>query len=309
MPYVVMDVKMSPFAREVEEFAQYLRFEKGVSEQTISAYTHDVQQYVEYLYASRQIATLEHVRDSDIVTFLQWLKELGLSQRSCARYTSAIRQFHRFALSNDLCTHDPTELIETPTFEHYLPQVLSVEEVESLLDSVPTTTPQGIRDRAVLEVLYGCGLRVSELCTLRSDDIAYDAGVVRVHGKGSKERLIPIGQVALEWIDRYCRDAYPLLRSSKYVPTALFLSNRGRSLNRMAVWLIVQAAARAANIRLHITPHTLRHCFATHMVEAGADLRAVQEMLGHADISTTQIYTHLDRLYLREVHRRFHPRW
>ena len=304
-----MDVKMSPFAREVEEFAQYLRFEKGVSEQTISAYTHDVQRYVEYLYASRQIATLEHVRDSDIVTFLQWLKELGLSQRSCARYTSAIRQFHRFALSNDLCAHDPTELIETPTFEHYLPQVLSVEEVESLLESVPTTTPQGIRDRAVLEVLYGCGLRVSELCKLRSDDIDYDAGIVRVHGKGSKERLIPIGQVALEWIDRYCRDAYPLLRSSKYVPAALFLSNRGRSLNRMAVWLIVQAAARAANIRLHITPHTLRHCFATHMVEAGADLRAVQEMLGHADISTTQIYTHLDRLYLREVHRRFHPRW
>jgi len=299
----------SPFADMVEEFAQYLRFEKGASEQTIAAYCHNARQYVEFLRTSAGKSSLEQTCESDIVAFLRCLAELGLSERSRARYTSAIRQFYRFALAHGHCAHDPTELIASPAFEQRLPQVLSVEEIFALLESVSTSTPEGIRDRAVLEVLYGCGLRVSELCQLRSDDIAYDVGIVRIRGKGSKERLVPIGQVALDWIERYRRDAYPLLRSPKYAATTLFLSNRGRQLNRMAVWIIVQNAAKAAQLDVHITPHTLRHCFATHLVEAGADLRAVQEMLGHADISTTQIYTHLDRLYLREVHRRFHPRW
>lgn len=300
---------VSPFADMLDEFAQYLRFEKGASELTVTAYYHNARQYVEFLHAVAGITTLDRTCETDIVAFLRNLAELGLSERSRARYTSAIRQLYRFALTHGYCTYDPTELIESPTFKLRLPQVLSVEEVSTLLASVPTTTPEGIRDRAVLEVLYGCGLRVSELCGLRSDDIAYGIGIVRVRGKGSKERLVPIGQVALDWIDRYLRQAYPLLRSPKYAVTTLFLSNRGRQLNRMAVWLIVQHAAQAAQLGVHITPHTLRHCFATHLVEAGADLRAVQEMLGHADISTTQIYTHLDRLYLREVHRRFHPRW
>jgi integrase/recombinase XerD len=178
-----------------------------------------------------------------------------------------------------------------------------------LLEAVETSSPQGIRNRAVLEVLYGCGLRVSELCGLRLSDISFEDAIVRVHGKGSKVRLVPIGEIARSWTVRYLQEARPLLRSSRSMPTTLFLSNRGRQLNRMAVWLIVKEAARAAGIDAHISPHTLRHCFATHLVEAGADLRAVQEMLGHADISTTQIYTHLDRLYLREVHQRFHPRW
>jgi len=299
----------SPFTDMLDEFAQYLRFEKGASEQTIAAYCHNARQYLVFVHTSVGKETLSETCETDIVTFLRYLAELGLSERSRARYTSAIRQFYRFALAHGHCAHDPTELIASPAFEQHLPQVLSVEEIFALLESVPTSTPEGIRDRAVLEVLYGCGLRVSELCGLRSDDIAYESRIVRVRGKGSKERLVPIGQVALDWIERYRRDAYPLLRSPKYAATTLFLSNRGRQLNRMAVWLIVQNAAKTAQLGMHITPHTLRHCFATHLIEAGADLRAVQEMLGHADISTTQIYTHLDRLYLREVHRRFHPRW
>ncbi len=292
----------------LSEFEHYLRFEKGAAEQTIAAYVHDVRQYLSHLQAL-QILTPDAVRDEHVTAFLRSLAQLGISSRSLARYLSAIRHFHRFAIAYELVSHDPTELLETPSFEQTLPVVLSVEEVRRLLESIPTETPHGIRDRAVLEVLYGCGLRVSELCTLRSSDIWFDHGLVRVVGKGAKERIVPIGEIALAWIQRYLQDAYPVLRSPRYAPTALFLSNRGRALNRMAVWLIVQNAARKAELSTHITPHTLRHCFATHLVEAGADLRAVQEMLGHADISTTQIYTHLDRLYLREVHQRYHPRW
>jgi integrase/recombinase XerD len=290
------------------EFEHYLRFEKGTADHTVAAYCHDVCQYLEYL-RSNCIANFDAITEQHIVVFLRTLASMGLSQRSVARYLSAIRQFHSFALAYERSSSNPTELLKTPSFERRLPMVLTVEEVSQLLEAVETSTPQGIRNRAVLEVLYGCGLRVSELCGLRLSDISFEDAIVRVHGKGSKVRLVPIGEIARSWTVRYLEEARPLLRSSRSMPTTLFLSNRGRQLNRMAVWLIVKEAARAAGIDAHISPHTLRHCFATHLVEAGADLRAVQEMLGHADISTTQIYTHLDRLYLREVHQRFHPRW
>lgn len=289
-------------------FEHYLRFEKGASENTIAAYIHNVRQYVEFIQANG-IATFDAVTEQHVTAFLHRLAQIGLSERSIARYLSALRQFHTFAIAYELASVNPTELLESPSVQRTLPVVLTVEEVTRLLEGVQTNTPHGIRDRTVLEVLYGCGLRVSELCGLRLSDIAFDQSLVRVRGKGAKERFVPIGEVALGWIHRYVHDAYPLLRSPHHHPTTLLLSNRGRSLNRMAVWLIVQSAARTAGLETHITPHTLRHCFATHLVEAGADLRAVQEMLGHADISTTQIYTHLDRLYLREVHQRFHPRW
>jgi integrase/recombinase XerD len=292
----------------IEQFEQYLRFEKGAAEQTIAAYCHDVRQYLAFVIGSgeRDIASLG---EDDVVRFLNSLTEMGISARSAARYFSAIRHFHRFALDYGLSSTDPTELLRTPSFEKTLPNVLTVEQVVRLIEATDTNTPIGIRDRAVLEVLYGCGLRVGEVCRLRSVDIAFDHRLVRVLGKGSKERIVPIGNVAIEWVKTYLQHAYPLLRKSPKEPTALFLSNRGAPLNRMAVWLIVRAAARRAGLNVHITPHTLRHCFATHLIEAGADLRAVQEMLGHADISTTQIYLHLDRLYLSEVHRRCHPRW
>lgn len=290
------------------EFEHYLRFEKGTADHTVAAYCHDVRQYLDHL-RSNCIADLDAITEQHIVVFLRTLASMGLSQRSVARYLSAIRQFHAFALAYERSSSNPTELLKTPSFERRLPMVLTVEEVSRLLEAVETSSPQGIRNRAVLEVLYGCGLRVSELCGLRLSDISFEDAIVRVHGKGSKVRLVPIGEIARSWTVRYLEEARPLLRSSRSMPTTLFLSNRGRQLNRMAVWLIVKEAARAAGIDAHISPHTLRHCFATHLVEAGADLRAVQEMLGHADISTTQIYTHLDRLYLREVHQRFHPRW
>ncbi|MCX7930370.1 MAG: site-specific tyrosine recombinase XerD [Chlorobi bacterium] len=296
------------YERLLEEFRLYLRFEKGLSELTIEAYLHNVRRYFDHL-RELGIVSLSAVEERSVLSFLESLSRAGISSRSLARYLSAVRQFHRFTIATSHTDNDPTQLLETPSFERTLPAVLRVEEVFSILEAVDTSTPTGIRDRAVLEVLYGCGLRVSELCSLRASDISPDEGLLRVVGKGSKERLIPIGQCALDWIGRYQHDAYPLLLSPRYKPGALFLSNRGRRLNRMAVWTIVQNAAQAAGLKAHVTPHTLRHCFATHLVEAGADLRAVQEMLGHADISTTQIYLHLDRLYLREVHRQYHPRW
>lgn len=296
------------FEALIEQLEHHLRFENGASELTIAAYRHDVHQYLSYLVQCGK-QSLANLEENDVVGFLATLSQLGLSQRSCARYLSAIRHFHRFAVQTGLAKHDPTELLETPQFDKRLPTVLTVEQVVQLIESVDTITPAGIRDRAVLEVLYACGLRVSEVCSLRASDISFDARLVRVIGKGSKERIVPIGEIALKWIETYLNTALPLLRHGNRHLSQLFLSNRGRPLNRMAVWLIVRRAATNVGLADCVTPHTLRHCFATHLVEAGANLRAVQEMLGHADISTTQIYTHLDQLYLSEVHRNFHPRW
>lgn len=298
----------STFEELIEQFEHHLRFEHGASELTIAAYRHNIRQYLDYT-AQRGKRSLALLEEGDVVSFLTTLSLMGLSQRSCARYLSAIRHFHRFAIQAGLVQHDPTELLETPQFDKRLPSVLTIEQVRQLLESVDTATPTGIRDRAVLEVLYASGLRVSEVCSLRASDISFEARLIRIVGKGAKERIVPIGEIALKWINYYLSAALPLLRRGNTHPPQLFLSNRGRPLNRMAVWLIVRKAAKAAGLADGVTPHTLRHCFATHLVEAGADLRAVQEMLGHADISTTQIYTHLDQLYLSEVHRRFHPRW
>ncbi|MCS7000965.1 MAG: site-specific tyrosine recombinase XerD [Bacteroidota bacterium] len=297
-----------PYRHVITQFEHYLRFEKGSAEQTIQGYRHDIYQYLQHL-TEHKIASLSSVSEKDVVTFLSRLLSIGICPRSIARYLSAIRQFHRYALELGLCSHDPTELISTPSFDKKLPMVLTVEEVHRLLNAIDGSSPQSLRDRAILEVLYGCGLRVSELCQMRLRDISFEQQIVQVKGKGNKERIVPIGEIALSWIEKYKNEALPLLQRPSISSVQLFLSNRGRPLSRMAVWLIVRSAAQKAGITKPISPHTLRHCFATHLVEAGADLRAVQEMLGHADISTTQIYTHLDRSYLQEVHRAYHPRW
>ncbi len=289
----------------LSEFAAHLRFEHGLAENTLEAYLRHVRSFHSFLVA----LGIEHPSQAEsthIEAFLRQLHELGLASASQAQSMAAIRALYRFLHLLGQMSADPTESLRLPRRQRPLPEVLSVEEVERLLHQPDVSTPRGIRDRAILEVLYSCGLRVSELCQLRLGDIFAEEELLRVRGKGAKERLIPIGAIALRWLERYCREVRPVLL--RRLTDVVFLNARGGMLSRTAVWNIVRWAAQRAGIQRRIHPHTLRHSFATHLLEAGADLRAVQEMLGHASITTTQIYTHLDRLYLQEVHRSFHPR-
>lgn len=289
----------------LREFAVHLRFEQGLAENSVQAYLHHVRRFAEFL----RLSAKEHPAEAtgqDVEAFLRSLQEAGLGTATQAQYGAALRALYRFLALVGSVQADPTENLPLPRHRRTLPQVLSVAEVERLLQQPDVGTPTGLRDRAILEVLYSCGLRVSELCALRLGDLLVEQELVRVVGKGAKERLVPIGKPALRWVEQYCRQARPLLMRR---PTdILFLSLRGTRLSRMAVWKIVSHAARQAGIERTVHPHVLRHSFATHLLEGGADLRAVQEMLGHAHITTTQIYVHLDRLYLQEVHRSFHPR-
>jgi integrase/recombinase XerD len=221
---------------------------------------------------------------------------------------SAVKHLYRYLVASGASTIDITEAIDLPASRRHLPDAVSVEDMQALLYGIDTSTPYGLRDRAMLETMYACGLRVSEAITLRQRDVMPEMEIVRVFGKGSKERIVPIGASALRWINTYQNTARPTLISSMQNDDVLFLSRRGTALSRMAVWKIIDTAARMANLAHHVHPHMFRHSFATHLLEGGADLRAVQEMLGHADIATTQIYTHIDRSYVKEVHSLFHPR-
>jgi len=231
-----------------------------------------------------------------------------MSSSSLARNITSIRMFHRYLLSEDINTSDPTSQIEIPKMQKKLPIVLEIPEIEKLLNQPKPSTPKGVRDKALLEFLYATGVRVSELITVTQSNLLCEEKVVRIFGKGSKERLVPIGDVALSCVDFYLQTVRPKLAIRRLGGDTLFLSLRGRPLTRMAVWQILKHYVQQADIRKRISPHTFRHSFATHLLEGGADLRAVQEMLGHVDVSTTQIYTHLDREYLRDVIQTFHPR-
>jgi len=297
-----------PGASALKAFQNYLRFELGLTENTIAAYTHHVRNFLEFLTAHEGSATeLGRVTGEQVQRFLELLSELGLSAASQANYAAALRAFFRLLMLEGVCQDDPTELLHLPRYRRPLPEVLSYAEVERLLEQPDTSLPLGVRDRAILELLYSCGLRVSELCALRLADLLRSEELLRVRGKGSKERLVPIGKPALQWLERYLQEVRPLLARPQS-RDIIFLNARGGQLSRMSVWKLVRHAAERAGIERRIHPHTLRHSFATHLLEGGADLRAVQEMLGHASITTTQIYTHVDRLYVQEVYRTFHPR-
>lgn len=295
------------FARDVKHFLQYLRLERGLADTTMSAYQHDVLQYAYFLVgkglASYKEATLAVARE-----FFVNLARAGLSITSRARYLSSLKHLHRFLLGSGKITTDITESMELPRKGRALPDCLSVEQMQSLLEVFDDADAFSLRNRAMVETMYACGLRVSELIVLRQRDILLDVELVRVFGKGSKERLVPIGLEALRWIERYRKNGRGSLIRNSQTDDILFLSSRGRQLSRMSVWKIIQQASILAEIEIHIHPHMFRHSFATHLIEGGADLRAVQEMLGHADIATTQIYTHIDRDYVKEVHTLFHPR-
>lgn len=295
------------FRKAINEFLIFIKLEKGLSQNTKVSYEHNIISYCEFL-ANKQITNFKDVQESTIFKFLNVLSDLGISPSSRARYISAIRTFHNFLVTNGIIDINIAVYIDLPKSRRKLPDTLSYEEINQILEAINTDVPTGIRDRAILETFYACGLRVSELINLKQRDILYDVEVVRVFGKGSKERIVPIGSSALKWIEIYKKKARIRFVKIGGSEDILFLNTKGTKLSRMGIWKIVNNATNNAGIEKEVHPHTFRHSFATHLLEGGADLRAVQEMLGHSDISTTQIYTHLDRNYIKEVHKTFHPR-
>jgi integrase/recombinase XerD len=290
----------------LERFSDFLTLEKGSSPRTQDAYARDVTRFVDFAVIKGAAAPLD-VTPRVLREFVYQLKDLGLSPASIRRNVSAVRSYFRFLMGDGHVVRDPSERLDTPQRWRTLPEVLTVAETQKLLAAPTMDDPLYFRDRAMLELAYGAGLRVSEWIGIGVKDVMFDDGLVRVFGKGSKERLVPIGRNAIGALAIYLREQRPKLQRSSGRGT-LFLNARGEPLSRMGAWKILAKYVKRARITKRVSPHTLRHSFATHLLEGGADLRAVQEMLGHADISTTQIYTHVDREYLRKVHRRFHPR-
>ena len=290
----------------LEQFVAHIAVERGLSKNTLEAYRRDLLRYVQFLEESG-IEDAARADQSHVSAFVRSLDGIGLERTSIARNLSAMKVFHRFLASEGLSEQDPTRNVHPPRTRRGLPVVLNIFEVERILEQPDLSTPLGIRDRAMMEMLYAVGIRVSELVEMGCSDLMFDAGIVRVVGKGNKERVVPIGAEAAEFAIVHLREVRPSL-ARPFSGDVLFLNWRGRRLSRMAVWKMIKRYTKGAGIRKRVSPHTLRHSFATHLLEGGADLRAVQEMLGHADIATTQIYTHLDREYLKEVHRTYHPR-
>jgi integrase/recombinase XerD len=287
-------------------FDDFLTLEEGASPRTIEAYRRDVERLVDYA-RTRGASLPSDITSRMLREFVFHLKDVGLAPASIRRNISATRTYFRFLLAEGAVTRDPSERLETPKRWRSLPEVLTVEEVSRLIAAPTLDDPLAFRDRAMLELAYGAGLRVSEWITISTRDVMLEEKLVRVFGKGSKERLVPIGRSAIGAIATYTRELRPRLEKGGG-KGVLFLNARGEPLTRMGAWKILRRYVERAGIEKHVSPHTLRHSFATHLLEGGADLRAVQEMLGHADISTTQIYTHVDREYLRQVHKQYHPR-
>ena len=290
----------------ISSFLTHVKVEKGLSPNTVSAYRQDLAKF--NLFAQKREVSLPGVTRDDLVDFLAALYRQNLESKSVARNLVTLRNFFRFAQTNELITEDPSINLESPKIRRSLPGYLRLEDVDRLLQQPDVKTALGLRDRAMLEVLYSTGLRVSELTSLRVGDLDTKVGCVRCIGKGDKERLVPVGKKALASVEKYLKDGRAeLLGKAPVVPT-LFLNRRGRGLSRVGVWKILSAYGRRAGLRVALTPHMLRHSFATHLLERGADLRSVQLMLGHADISTTQIYTHVVEERLKQIYKAHHPR-
>ena len=291
--------------RYLDLFINYLIVEKGLSNNTIDAYSRDLLGFINYL-SEIKISDVGAVAPLDIVKYIGKLRDSGISPRSSARKLTTIRMFYRFLNAEDYIKDNPTLLVELPKGISRLPKAISLEMVDMLLAAPDTKKPLGLRDKAMLEILYATGLRVSELVSLKVGDVNLDVGYLMAYGKGSKERIVPIGESAQIWVKDYILNARS--RLCKGHSECLFTNRSGKGLSRQGFWKIIKSYARRAKINISITPHTLRHSFATHLLERGADLRSLQMMLGHADISTTQIYTHVTTARLKEIHKKYHPR-
>jgi integrase/recombinase XerD len=291
----------------LKEYLAYLKLEKNLAENTVASYRNDLSSFLNFL-EEKNINDPSEIDSKSIIIFFTKLENIGLTSSSAARYFSSIKGYLNFLLANNYIKSNPIEKVSPPKLSKSLPGVLSFAEIEKILELPNTKEILGLRDKTILEVFYACGLRISELLSLKLSDLFLDEEMIRVFGKGSKERIVPIGSSAINWLKEYLTKGRPLLQKKMKSENHLFLNNRGTKLTRMGVWKIVSKYIKESGIEKEVHPHTFRHSFATHLIEGGADLRSVQEMLGHADISTTQIYTHIDREYIKQVHKQFHPR-
>ena len=288
-------------------FKAYLQLEKSLSDNSVEAYLRDVEKFTEFLQSQHNLLTPERVQLKDLQRFLRFITELGMTATSQARIISGLRGFYKYCLLEHITKTDPTVLMEAPKLKRALPDVLTFEEIETIIAQIDLSKPEGGRNKAILETMYSCGLRVSELVNLKISNLYMDAGFIKVLGKGDKERLVPIGRSAIKYINIYRSNIRVHMTIKPGNDDILFLNRRGSKLSRVMIFLMLKDLVKQAGIAKNISPHTLRHSFATHLVEGGADLRAVQEMLGHESITTTEIYTHLDREYLRKTLQNFHP--
>ncbi|KAA3617765.1 MAG: site-specific tyrosine recombinase XerD [Calditrichaeota bacterium] len=288
-------------------YLSHLTFEQNLSQNSIDAYKLDIVRFLDYL-KKNGVDSPQKAKPVHVHRLLQALTGLGLSENSLARNLSSIRGFYRFLIGENIIETDPTVHVDRPRIPRYLPSVLTFEEVTNLFNVPDTKKTLGLRNRAMFETIYASGLRVSELLTLKISQIYFEQGILRIFGKGRKERLVPVSDSALTWLKKYLDSARPSLDKKRLGDTVVFLNSRGKAMSRMGFWKILDKDAHLAGIKKKVHPHTMRHSFATHLIENGADLRAVQEMLGHADISTTQIYTHLDRSHIEKQYRKYHPR-
>ena len=288
-------------------FKAWLQLEKSLADNSVEAYLRDIDKLTDYLQARKKMLAPQDLQLKDLEKFVQWIAELGMTVASQSRIISGLRSFYTYCILEQIVIANPTALLETPKQKRLLPDTLSFEEIESIISQIDLSKPEGGRNKAILETLYSCGLRVTELVNLRISCLFLDVGFVRVIGKGDKERLVPIGSEAIKYINIYKNDIRVHIAIKPGQEDYLFLNRRGSKLTRVMIFLMLKELARKAGITKNISPHTFRHSFATHLVEGGADLRAVQEMLGHESITTTEIYTHLDREYLRDTLHQFHP--
>jgi len=292
---------------DLEEYIRYLQIERGLADNTIESYKRDLNQYLVYL-EKNELRDWEKIDRYTILSFMQELKETKKSSATVIRMVSSLRKFHQYLKQEQRSSVDPMLHIDTPKKAHHLPKVLSMTEVEKLIETPNTNEILGLRDRAILEVMYATGLRVTELTELKMDDMHLSLGLIQTIGKGDKERIIPIGDLAIKWIENYLKYSRNKLEKPSKRSPYLFLNHHGRKLTRQGIWKNLGALVKKAGIEKEVTPHTLRHSFATHLLENGADLRVVQELLGHSDISTTQIYTHITKQRMAKVYKTYHPR-
>jgi integrase/recombinase XerD len=297
----------------IKSFLNYLKLEKSLSDNTIDSYIFDLKLFCAFLEEKTKVIKTTDITELILIDYISYIgkkqnkREKNYSEKSVYRMISVLKSFFKYLVIEDIITDNPTENLDSPKTPRLLPTVLAIDEVNKILDVVDLTDRLGLRDRAILETMYASGLRVSEVITLEINNIFFQDGFLRILGKGSKERIVPIGKTALEFIEKYCNEIRNIIKK-KDSQNIVFLNFRGKKMTRMAVWNIVKKYSAKAGIKKEIHPHTLRHTFATHLLEGGADIRIIQEMLGHSDISTTQIYTHIDKEYLIEVHKTFHPR-
>jgi len=292
-----------------KDFLKILKIEKGLAENSILSYKRDLAKYHAFIENRQRIDNIANVSQRNLRAYVRYLNAENISPNSIKRAISCIRNYHQFLVSEGKVDNNPALQIDTPKVARKLPNVLSVEEIDKILHFIPKKAPMAKRDIAIFEMMYSCGLRVTELCNFKMSNILWDSEMIRVDGKGGRQRFVPIGPIARTNLKNYINKERPaLIKKNPNIPE-LFLSRNGNKLTRMMIWILLKKWTSTAEITKEVSPHTLRHSFATHLLEGGADLRSVQEMLGHADISTTQIYTHLDKEHLKEVHRTFHPRF